>query len=90
MKELRKLCMHPLCDAEPKCIRFTNISEKPGRKVRQFCGSLRSQKGAKVYGISEEDHVSPYMEGMAFRYAEFKPYMIDEIYSNGFVVCHEC
>lgn len=36
--------MHPLCDAEPKCIRFTNISEKPGRKVRQFCGSLRSQK----------------------------------------------
>ncbi|MFR6456333.1 MAG: hypothetical protein ACLUPG_07255 [Roseburia faecis] len=43
-----------------------------------------------MYGISEEDHVSPYMEGMAFRYAEFKPYMIDEIYSNGFVVCHEC
>lgn len=78
MKELRKLCMHPRHDSEPKMhtifLWFLDIPEK----------------GAKVYGVNENDHVSPYMQGMAFRYAEFKSYMVDEVYSNGFVVCHKC
>ena len=82
MKELRKLCMHPLCDAEPKMHTIYEYIGKAGTKGTTVLWFLEIPK--------KEDHVSPYMEGMAFRYAEFKTYMIDEIYSNGFVVCHEC
>ena len=30
----------------------------------------------------------PYMKGHAFRYATFSRYIIDDIYSNGYIVCH--
>ena len=44
--------------------------------------------GNIVYGIDECSRYSPYMPGQAFRYVEFEPFVIDDIYPDGFVICH--
>lgn len=83
--------MYPRHDSEPKMHTIYECIGKAGTKGTTVLWFLEApKKGTKVYGISEDDHISPYMEDMVFRYAEFKLYVIDEVYSNGFVVCHRC
>ena len=64
-----------------------NVMEKMGRLLLLCYGFL---KGMEVYGIDASSHYSPYMKGHAFRYVKFSPYIIDDIYDNGYVICHLC
>lgn len=89
MIKLRRLCIYPNKDTEPKMHILHECHAKCGTTASTVVWFLEQPiKGMSVYGIDINSHYSPYMTGCAFRYAPFKRYIIDDIYSNGNVICH--
>ena len=89
MKKLRRLCIYPNKDTEPKMHMLYECNGKKGTTESTVLWFLEPPvKGMSVYGIDMDSHYSPYMPGHAFRYAPFSSYIIDDIYSNGYVICH--
>lgn len=89
MKKLRRLCTYPGKDDKPKMHMLYECRGKSGTSASTILWFLDlPRKGASVYGIDENSHYSPYMEGQTFRYAQFSRYIIDDIYSDGYVICH--
>lgn len=89
MKKIRRLCIHPRYDSEPKMHTLYECIGKVGTTATTVLWFMDvPQIGVKNYAIDEVEHLSPYNKGYAFRYAEFKSYMIDDIYHDGYVICH--
>ncbi len=89
MKKVRRLCMYPNKDSEPKMHTLYECHGKSGTTASTVLWFLEPPvKGMEVYGIDANSHYSPYMKGHAFRYATFSRYNIDDVYSNGYVICH--
>lgn len=89
MKKLRRLCTYPNKDTDPRMHTLYECHGKSGTNESTILWFLEPPaKGISVYGIDIDSHYTPYMKGSAFRYATFKQYIIDEIYSNGYVICH--
>lgn len=89
MKKLRRLCIYPNKDTEPKMHMLYECNGKSGTAASTVLWFLEPPvKGMSVYGIDMDSHYSPYMLGHSFRYAPFSSYIIDDIYSNGYVICH--
>lgn len=89
MKKVRRLCMYPNKDTEPKIHILYECHGKSGTTESTVLWFLEPPvKGMIIYGIDANSHYSPYMKGHAFRYATFIPYIIDDIYNNGYVICH--
>lgn len=81
--------MVPFKDDEPKMHTLYECHGKVGTTASTILWFLSvPKKGEWAWGIDENSHLSPYMNGHAFRYAEFRSYMIDDVYEDGFVVCH--
>ena len=87
---IRRLCMEPYKDEEPKMHTLYGCYGKYGTTSSTKLWFMSEPKvGEVVFGIDEtKDRVSPYMKGHAFRYAKFSTIMIDNIYENGYVICH--
>ena len=91
MNKVRRLCMYPNKDSEPKMHTLYECHGKSGTTESTVLWFLEPPvKGTTVYGIDANSHYSPYMKGYAFRYATFSQYIIDDIYDNGYVICHLC
>lgn len=89
MKKIRKLCINPSEDNEPSMHNLYEVQGKVGTTSTTTLWFLQEpQKGMDVWGIDENSHYSPYMKGHAFRYAEFSVYIIDDVYTDGYVICH--
>lgn len=89
MKKLKRLCIYPNKDPEPKMHMLYECHGKSGTTDSTVFWFLKPPvKGMKVYGIDMNSHYSPYMSGHAFQYASFSSYIIDDIYNNGYVICH--
>lgn len=89
MKKLRRLCMVPREDNEPKMHTLYECTGKVGTTSTTILWFLEEpKKGMTVFGIDENSHYSPYMKGHAFRYAEFNSFVIDDVYVDGYVICH--
>lgn len=91
MKKLRRLCTFP-DDTEPKMHTIYEYHGKLGTMGSTILWLDRIPVvGEDVWGICEDtDRVSPYMEGHAFRYAEFSHLLVDRMYSEDgvdFVFC---
>lgn len=88
-RKVRRLCIDPRKDKEPKMHSLYECTGKVDTGSSNMIWFLDEPKvGEEVYGVSSDDRVSPYMKGQAFRYAEFHPFEIDNVYMTGFVVCH--
>lgn len=88
-KKLRRLCMEPLVDKEPKMHTLYECHGKVGTTASTILWFMEEpKKGEQIWGIDENSHLSPYMNGHAFRYADFQTFVIDDVYADGFVVCH--
>lgn len=88
-KTLRRLCMIPFKEDEPKMHTLYECSAKVGTTSTTRIWFMDiPEKGKEMFGIDENTHYSPYMNGHAFRYAEFKWYVIDDVYEDGYVICH--
>lgn len=88
-KKLRRLCINPLEDIEPKMHTLYECVGKNGTTATtRFWFLSEPTKGAKVVGIDENSRYSPYMNGHAFRYAEFSLFKIDDVHEDGYVKCH--
>lgn len=91
MKKVRRLCMYPNKDITPRMHLLYECHGKNGTTASTMLWFLEPPvKGMEVYGINANSHYSPYMKGHAFRYVIFSPYIIDDIYDNGYVICHSC
>ena len=89
MKKIRRLCMWPGRDSEPKMHTLYECHGKSGTTGSTVLWFLEEPKiGEVIYGIDECSRYSPYMPGQAFRYVEFEPFVIDDIYPAWFVICH--
>lgn len=87
--KIKRLCMLPLEDDKPKMHILFECHGKVGTTASTILWFLSEpRKGEWAWGIDENTHYSPYMKGHAFRYAKFCLYMIDDVYDNGFVICH--
>lgn len=88
-KKIRRLCMVPFEDDEPKMHTLYECHGKNGTTASTILWFLEEpKKGKQIWGIDENSHYSPYMNGQAFRYAEFNAFVIDNVYEDGFVICH--
>lgn len=91
MKKVRRLCIYPNKAITPKMHLLYECNGKNGTTASTVLWFLELPvKGTTVYGIDANSHYSPYMKGHAFRYVIFSPYIIDDIYDNGYVICHLC
>lgn len=89
MKKVKRLCIYPNKDTEPKMHTLYECHGKSGTTESTVLWFLEPPvKVMLVYGIDINSHYLPYMKGHAFRYATFSRYIIDDIYSNGYIVCH--
>lgn len=88
-KKLRRLCMNPQCDVDPKMHTLYECVGKIGTHSTTVIWFLENpQKGMTVYGIENVGNLSPYMNGHAFRYARFTPFVIEDVYDDGYVICN--
>ena len=86
-KKIRRKCMYPNVDKEPKMHTLYECLGKVGTTATDIIWFLdKPEKGKFCYGINENSHYSPYMEGHAFQYATFDRMFIDDIYPNGYVL----
>ena len=81
MKKLRRLCMFP-ADTEPRMHTIYEYNGKLGTTASTLFWFNKIPKlNEDIWGIClDTDRVSPYMDGHAFRYAEFSHFLIDKIY----------
>lgn len=88
-KRIRRLCMKPGEDIEPKIHTLYECVGKNGTSSTTVLWFMEEpKKGMEIYGIDERSRLSPYMNGHAFRYAEFNLFIIDDVYEDGYVICH--
>lgn len=88
-KKIKRLCMKPWEDTEPKMHTLYECVGKNGTTSTTILWFMEEpQKGMEIFGIDENSHLSPYMKGHAFRYADFKRFIIDDVYEDGYVICH--
>lgn len=89
-KKVRRLCTEPYKDNKPIMHTLYECHAKNGTTASTIIWFLAEPKiGGYIWGIDENTKYSPYMAGQAFRYARFERFFIDDIYRNGYVVCHQ-
>lgn len=89
-KKIRRLCINPSEDNEPKMHTLFECLGKVGTtSTTRLWFMEEPQKGKWIYGIGENSHYTPYMNGHAFRYASFDMLVADDVYTDGYIICHK-